>query len=145
MPFLIIIAFLFTIGATTFDVSPPPEGFQNLKILPKDITKERLDSVMGHFSVSLGVKCGFCHSPDADTTKKHLDFASDKKMEKNVARDMMRMTDYINTNFFNGNNSNHPDTIHEVVCYTCHRGGKAPDSKVFLSLIDSTMKQWRKK
>jgi hypothetical protein len=134
---------VFTISAT---ISEPvkegrEEAFKNLKILPKDISEKSLDSVMGHFSISLGVKCNFCHAPDS--AKKHLNFPSDEKEEKNTARDMFRMVSYINTNFFNDQHSDRPDTIHTVVCYTCHRGGHEPDSKVFLALIDSTEKARR--
>lgn len=132
-------------SANSFDAPPPTEGFQNLKVLPKDISKEKLDSAMANFAVSLGVRCNFCHAEQADTTKKRLDFASDKKEEKNTARDMMRMTSYLNANFFNPDHSTQPDTIHTVVCYTCHRGTKEPDANAFLSLIDSTLKEYRKK
>jgi len=142
---ILIVFVVVSLGATTFDSPKSEEGFKNLKILPKDITKEKLDSVMAHFSVSLGVKCGFCHAQSPDTVKKHLDFASDSKEEKGTAREMFRMVSYINTNFFNDDHSTQPDTIHAVVCYTCHRGTKAPDSKAFLSLIDSTVQAHRKK
>ncbi len=43
-----------------FTVSHDPE-FKNLQILPKDISEHDLDSVMHHFSQSLGVHCDFCH------------------------------------------------------------------------------------
>src|SRR5437879_3351342 len=89
---LLVVALFISIGATRFDYPATSEGFENLKVLPKDIGKEQLDSVMAHFCVSLGVKCGFCHAPLADTTKRKLDFASDKKEEKNTAREMYRMT-----------------------------------------------------
>lgn len=142
---LAIAAVFSTVSAAFYEPQQKEEeGFKNLKVLPKDITKEKLDSVMGHFSVSLGVKCNFCHAAQADTTKKRLDFASDKKDEKNIARNMFRMTSYINTNFFNWNHSDRVDTIHAVVCYTCHRGNKQPDSKEFLALIDSTIQAQKK-
>ena len=143
---ILIVALFFIIGAKTNDAPVVTEDFKNLKVLPKDITKEKLDSVMGNYAVSLGVKCNFCHEMAADSIpKKHLDFASDKKEEKNTARDMMRMTTYLNTTYFNFSHSTQPDTIHTVVCYTCHRGIHEPDSKVFLALIDSTIKSHRKK
>src|SRR5438270_261089 len=90
---VLLIASFFIISAYTVDVPKPAEGFQNLKILPKDISKQALDSIMGTFSVSLGVRCNFCHAANKDTTNKHLDFASDAKEEKQVARYMMTMTD----------------------------------------------------
>jgi len=141
---LAVAVVFFSVSAAFIEPPQKEEGFKNLKVLPKDIAKEKLDSTMGHFSVSLGVKCNFCHAAAADTTKKHLDFASDKKDEKNTAREMFKMTSYLNTKFFNWNHSSQPDTIHAVVCYTCHRGSKHVDSEEFLALIDSTLKEQRK-
>jgi hypothetical protein len=145
---VLAIAILVTLGASTNNTSvtksKPDEGFKNLKVLPKNITDDQLDSVMSEFSISLGVRCNFCHARKADTTKRGLDFASDKKDEKNIARNMYKMTAYLNANYFNWNNSNRPDTIHYVVCYTCHRGGHEPDAKVFLKQIDSIEQMHRK-
>jgi len=142
------IAILVTLGASSNSTSSsnpsPDEGFKNLKVLPKDISRNALDSVMGEFCVSLGVHCNFCHARKADTTQKGLDFASDKKMEKEIARHMYTMTAGINSTYFNWKNSTRPDTIHAVICYTCHRGGTSPDSKMFLSKIDSTEQAFRK-
>ena len=138
---LVVIALAFTVGASSnYSTEPAPVadgGFKNLKVLPKDITDDQLDSVMSEFSISLGARCGFCHARKADTTKRGLDFASDSKEEKNTARDMYRMTAYINANFYNFNHSTRPDTIHYVICYTCHRGVHEPNAKVFLKQIDS--------
>ncbi|HTB32759.1 MAG TPA: c-type cytochrome [Bacteroidia bacterium] len=145
---MLTVAFLVTLGASSNSTSDqntkPDEGFKNLKVLPKNITDDQLDSVMGEFSISLGVRCGFCHARKADTTKRGLDFPSDKKDEKNIARNMYKMTAYLNSTYFNWNNSTRPDTIHYVVCYTCHRGTHEPDSKVFLHIIDSTEQEHRK-
>ncbi len=145
---VLAIAILVTLGAFTNGssgpIAKPDEGFKNLKVLPKNITDEQLDSVMANFSISLGVRCNFCHARKADTTKKGLDFASDKKDEKNIARNMFKMTAYLNSTYFNWNNSTRPDTIHYVVCYTCHRGGHEPDAKVFLHQIDSIEQMHRK-
>src|SRR5665213_1685567 len=68
------------------------QGYKNLKILPKDIGKKQLDSTMQYYTLSLGVRCGFCHARNSDTTKRGLDFASDAKDEKKIAREMMTMT-----------------------------------------------------
>ncbi len=124
-------------------ITPPKvaDSFQNLKVLPKDITDEQLDSVMDHFKASLGVKCSFCHAdgPVIDG-KKHLDFVSDTKPEKLRAREMILMTNYLNENFFNPDHSNRPDTIHEVICFTCHRGTKEPEAGLMFQQVDSIMK-----
>ena len=45
----------------TFTSNPNPPRYANLKVLPKNTTKEQLDSVMKHFTAALGVKCNFCH------------------------------------------------------------------------------------
>jgi Photosynthetic reaction centre cytochrome C subunit len=80
-----------------FTITQEPH-FKNLQILPKDISDHDLDSVMHHFSASLGVKCNFCHV--VDTVAKKMDAASDDKPEKNMARKMMLMAIDINKNYF---------------------------------------------
>jgi hypothetical protein len=143
---VLIVGLFFIISANSYDAPPAAtEGFQNLKVLPKDITKEKLDSVMNTFAVSLGVKCNFCHAANKDSANKHLDFPSDAKDEKKMARYMFKMVSDLNSNYFNFDHSTRPDTIHAVVCYTCHRGTKEPDSKAFITLIDSTIQSHRKR
>lgn len=139
---LIVFIAVFTISASTYKNAPQPEGFKNLKVLPKNITEDELDSIMGNYSISLGVRCSFCHAADADTSKHHLDFASDSKPMKNTARKMMKMTAYLNENYFN-DHADKKEAIHAVVCYTCHRGTKEPDANAFLAIIDSTMQAHR--
>ncbi len=80
-----------------FTVSHEGE-FRNLQILPKDISEHDLDSVMHHFSQSLGVRCDFCHVRNAAENK--MDFAADTKPEKDIARKMMLMAIGINKNYF---------------------------------------------
>jgi hypothetical protein len=145
---VLAIAILVTLGATTNNSvaskTKPDEGFKNLKVLPKDISEKQLDSVMHEFSISLGVHCNFCHARNADSTIKKMDFASDAKDAKNTARYMYKMTADLNANYFNWNKSTRPDTIHYIVCYTCHRGANEPDAQVFLHQIDSIEKQHHK-
>jgi hypothetical protein len=145
---ILSIALIITLGAsaeyTSNKGSKLDEGFKNLKVLPKNISDKSLDSTMSAWSISLGVHCNFCHARKADTTQRGLDFPSDKKEEKEAARNMYKMTAYLNVNYFNWNNSTRPDTIHYVVCYTCHRGTHEPDAKVFLSRIDSIEQIFRK-
>lgn len=118
----------------------------NLKVLPANITEEQLDSVMDHFKTSLGVKCSFCHAMDPDTSKgRHLDFASDAKPEKEVARNMMRMTAYLNANYFNPEHSTQADTLKTVMCFTCHRGSAHIDAEDLLPQVDSIIQQQHKK
>lgn len=135
------------IGITaSFTPAPPPAADEgNLKVLPSNITEKELDSIMDHFKLSLGVRCGFCHAMDPDTSRgKHLDFASDAKPEKERAREMLKMTAYLNTTFFNPEHSTRPDTLRTVMCFTCHRGTTTPDEMSLLPQLDSLMKLQRK-
>lgn len=102
--------------------------YKNLKVLPKHITKEQMDSVMHHFTASLNVKCAFCHVRNEEA--KTWDFASDDNKHKLVARDMMKMTDKINGKYFNvtGGKKNLNAQL-MVTCYTCHHGSSEPATK----------------
>lgn len=104
---------------------------KNLKILPKNISHEDLDKVMDEFKEALGVKCNFCHAPDKDSSSHHLDFASDEKPEKNIARQMMKMTGKINKKYFSYNKSENGQAEQSVQCVTCHHGNANPADKHF--------------
>ncbi|MGN6165218.1 MAG: c-type cytochrome [Flavisolibacter sp.] len=102
--------------------------YKNLKVLPKDITEEQLDSVMHHFTASLNVKCNFCHVRKEGEA--HPDFASDDNKHKLVARDMMKMMDKINDKYFNVTGAKKSlDAQLMVTCYTCHHGSTEPATK----------------
>jgi hypothetical protein len=96
---------------------------KNLKVLPKDISHHDLDSIMDNFKVALGVKCNFCHATSKDNPKR-LDFASDEKEYKLVARDMMKMTAKINKKYFKEHEGN--DNVAAIQCVTCHNGNQKP-------------------
>jgi hypothetical protein len=99
--------------------------YKNLKVLPKDISKEDLGTVMDGFKTSLGVKCNYCHAP-SETEKGKLDFASDAKPEKGTARMMMIMTAKINKKYFHIKDVKNPNAILPVSCITCHNGNERP-------------------
>lgn len=96
--------------------------FKNLQVLPKDITKDSLDKIMDGFKAALGVRCNFCHAFNDGK----MDFASDEKEEKGVARYMIKMAAGINATYFNFEKSDRPDTITVVKCITCHHGSPHP-------------------
>ena len=102
---------------------------KNLKVLPKDISHEDLDKVMDNWKTALGVKCNFCHAPSADSTSHRLDFASDAKPEKDIARHMFKMTAKINKKYFSFNKDDQGKTVPSVTCMTCHRGNPHPETK----------------
>ena len=126
----IIIFGLFSIVVlgSAFSYSDIDRPKRNLKILPKDISEEKLDSIMDRYKAALGVECTFCHAKSKDNPD-HLDFASDEKGEKLIARKMMRMTNRINRKYFHFNKGQDPLAVQAVECITCHRGNPHPDDK----------------
>lgn len=104
---------------------PPEEKFKNLKVLPKNISDQRIDKVMEEFSKALGVKCNFCHV-QIDST--NWDMASDQKPEKNLARKMIKMSNKINKEFFKAKTKyGEENAVLEIHCVTCHRGEPHPE------------------
>jgi tetratricopeptide (TPR) repeat protein len=102
-----------------------PDKFTNLKVLPKDISKEGLTQVMRDFSSALGVRCGFCHVRKDPSPQSEFDWASDSKPEKETGRVMMRMTRLINVDEIPKITTKDPDRV-EVKCATCHHGQERP-------------------
>lgn len=98
--------------------------YENLKVLPKNTTKQQMDSVMKHFSASLGVRCTYCHTRSNDE-QLNFDFASDTNPKKNTARSMMRMMSKINKKYFDGGK----DAEQAITCYSCHHGQEVPATK----------------
>ncbi|QNK63451.1 c-type cytochrome [Pedobacter sp. PAMC26386] len=119
---------LLTVIALSGFMAPEQKKAMNLKVLPKDISHEDLDKIMDGYKAALGVKCNFCHAASKDDPK-HLDFASDEKPEKDIARAMMKMTYRINKKSFHVKDANKPNAILAVNCITCHRGQAHPDDK----------------
>ncbi|MBS1664247.1 MAG: c-type cytochrome [Bacteroidetes bacterium] len=103
----------------------PPKHKMNLKVLPKNISHEELGKVMDEWKNALGVKCNFCHAPSADSTSRRLDFASDAKPEKDIARHMFTMTGKINKKYFKFD-KDEKDAVPAISCMTCHRGSPHP-------------------
>lgn len=98
---------------------------RNLKVLPKDISDEKLDSIMHSYNKALGVSCNFCHVP-YEGFKDSLDYAADKDPMKENARDMMRMTIEVNSKYFYFDKNQKPEYLNTVTCITCHRGEVFP-------------------
>ncbi len=86
-------------------------SFKNLQVLPKNVSKAELKTIMKAQSKALGVDCDFCHtSPNMDTETK----------KKAIGRDMMRMVNEINAKYLK-------DAPVKVTCMTCHRGKERPE------------------
>ncbi len=99
----------------------------NLKILPKNISEKELHNIMRNFSMSLGVRCNFCHVAQQvpGQERPQMDFASDAKSEKIIARKMMQMTAAINENYI-GKMIGGDHTLESITCVTCHMGKTTP-------------------
>lgn len=103
-----------------------PDEFKNLKVLPKDISKQELIGVMKSFTDALGVRCVFCHEPGPDPhSLEGVDFASDKPEHKGVARGMMKMVHEINATLIPATGAENPP---QVRCVTCHHGVAVPQT-----------------
>jgi hypothetical protein len=130
-PFLVLSGFALVVSvslAFTEDLSKKKDDplYKNLQVLPKDISKEQMDSVMHHFNEALSVRCSFCHVRIDSTNK--FDFASDDMKHKRKAREMMKLTDNINDDYFDVTGGQRTITTQLMVtCYTCHHGSNDPE------------------
>jgi hypothetical protein len=117
------------ISATRIPAKEP--AFKHLKVLPKNIEDEQLDRIMNNMTRQLGVTCSHCH-PDTkpDVFPRRVDFVSEEKPEKQMARKMMRMTDRINKKYFGYINTYDFESLKAdvITCNTCHRGLKKPSN-----------------
>lgn len=120
----ILFALTGLIISAAFTTLDPPK-YKNLKILPKDTSDKAMDSIMKHYSVSLGVTCNFCHVHN--TLRDTWDMASDANHHKIITRKMMLMTDGINAKYFpSEKGSKDEQLIQTITCYTCHKGEVIP-------------------
>jgi hypothetical protein len=114
--------------------APPPK---NLKVLPKDFTREQVLTVMRGFTNALGVRCTHCHVGQ-DGNPQSMDFPNDEKHEKEAAREMIRMVGTINTEFVRKISD---DANVDVTCETCHRGRAHPPQPMASLLAETAANQ----
>jgi tetratricopeptide (TPR) repeat protein len=135
LPLVLMTSALATATASTGSAQIP-DKFTNLKVLPKDTTREQLVPVMRSFANALGVRCSHCHVNTKPEDLKTFDFASDDKETKRVARVMMRMTTEINGHLL-------PETgrtpLRTVQCMTCHHGLAQPEQ--LIDVLDATFRK----
>lgn len=108
-------------------INTKPLKQRNLKILPADITDEKLDSLMITYNKGLGVTCDFCHVQEVKNGDTTLNFASDDNPVKEEARRMIRLTIDINQKYFNYDSKIHPAYLTRISCNTCHKGNAYPE------------------
>ncbi len=117
----------------------PPDSFKNLKVLPKTISQRALIDTMRGFALALGVRCVYCHVGKEGQPLDSVNFASDDKRPKKVARVMMHMVMHINEEHL-ADVPDRPKPVVVVRCATCHRGVTRPrllDDELALTLADS--------
>ena len=81
--------------------------------------------MVDEFQDGLGVNCGYCHAQEKDGSL-HLDYASDAKPEKQIARKMMTMLIGINKDYFEVDDPVLGSSLLSVTCITCHQGTVRP-------------------
>src|ERR1700757_2741754 len=127
--FLIITALcglVVTMTAATNTRKPTDDHYKNLQVLPGNISEATMNKIMvGEFEDALGVSCGFCHA--ANKGGDGLDYASDAKPEKQIARQMLRMTLKLNQDYFKIDTPMVGTSNIVVTCNTCHKGDTFPD------------------
>jgi hypothetical protein len=128
---VIIIICIALVAAQTFGFQKPgddkDEKPKNLKVLSKNLSHDEIIQLMKGYSKSLGVKCGFCHVSTGEGREAKFDFAADGKPEKNIARQMIKMTNTINKKYISKIEGH---SLEKVACVTCHMGNTMPTFSV---------------
>jgi hypothetical protein len=102
----------------------PPDSLLNLQVLPKNASPTQVWGNMRNIAGGLGVECTFCHVGPPGAPLERIDFASDEKRNKLVARQMMRMVQDVNRRL--DSLPGRPTPTVTVTCNTCHRGVSRP-------------------
>lgn len=89
---------------------------QNLQVLPKDMARPDVITLMRTFTVALGVQCTHCH---VGTPQERF---KDDLPTKATARKMLKMIMAINGDHL-GVKTGEPN---KATCYSCHRGALKP-------------------
>jgi Photosynthetic reaction centre cytochrome C subunit len=105
----------------------PPAGdepkFKNVKVIANDIGADNMERIMTTIEHQLGVTCIYCHAATKPGIfPKDVDFASDEKPEKKIARQMLKMTIALNKKYFGFKVDRILFNKPVIWCVTCHRG-----------------------
>jgi hypothetical protein len=105
--------------------APAAPPITNLQVLPKDMPRAQVITIMRGFDAALQVECGHCHvwtGPNLPTN----DYASDIKPQKKIAREMLKMVMAANQAIGPAVQTNANRKAQDVTCATCHRGVPIP-------------------
>lgn len=99
----------------------PADTLVNVQVIPKNTPRQQVLGMMRGFATALGVRCTYCHVGQEGGGPGSMNYPSDEKRTKVVARTMLRMVAAINADYI----AKLPDGGNgglEVKCATCHRG-----------------------
>lgn len=117
--------------AVSFTTLAEQNGYTNLKVLPKDISRDALGEIMLDNLRGLGLPrlagegCLYCHVGDLERPRGEWDYASDAKPMKAKARTMMAMVRTINESYVAALDDR-IDAELVVDCASCHAGRTDP-------------------
>jgi hypothetical protein len=123
-------------GGQNAGMPRPPREYPaptNLKVLPKDLTGAQVREIMQGWAGDLGVHCDTCHAADPKNVgpngKPRLNFASDEKDEKLMARIMYQMTEADKKDYVArvAEMDKMDEPAAPLTCGTCHRGNLDPE------------------
>lgn len=102
-----------------------PTEFQNLQVLPKDISSDSLTMLMRSFTFATGLLCEGCHVMGENGSFQGARFDLDDKLAKRQARYMLQMVNRLNEEMLPGLPERGTPGL-RVECKTCHRGIRKP-------------------
>jgi hypothetical protein len=105
-----------------------PEKVENLTVLPKTSTPDQVMTVMREWNEALNVGCVFCHKGKLGAPLSTFDFKDDSKEHKEVTRNMLTMTNDLNTKYPEGMGDDAGLETPKVTCATCHRRNRHPET-----------------
>src|SRR6185503_4001408 len=124
----VMIALMAVAGFDSAKAQPPgkwpPDSLVNVQVIPKTTQPVQVWGMMRNIAGALGVSCTFCHVGSDSAPLERIDFATDEKRNKRVARQMMRMVQEVNNRL--DTIPSRPTPTVTVTCITCHRGVNRP-------------------
>lgn len=135
------------VGAAQATGKFPPDSLVNTHIIARTTSPTAVWGTMRTFAAALGVGCTHCHIGRDGAALAEIDYISDEKRTKLVARQMMRMVAEINRRLDTLPSTPSPQA---VTCETCHRGVPRPvplstliTDALVASGVDSAIRAYR--
>ena len=94
-------------------------------MLPKNISKQELQSTMPSFAFALGVRCEHCHV-EKKAPEKGFDYSADDKDTKKTARVMLQMVEATNRDYVGKIEKADKTPPIRVQCVTCRSPARSP-------------------